>query len=51
MVKDTDIVPAIVRLNESIVLIKIMADDSVYSSFLSSLVSSRLLPKQICLSD
>lgn len=38
MVKEMDIVPAIVRLNKSIVLINIRADDAVYSSFLSSLL-------------
>lgn len=35
MEEETDIVPAIVRLNESIVLIRIMANDAIYSSPLS----------------
>ena len=37
MVKEMDIVPAIVRSNKSIVVIKIRADDAVYSSFMNSL--------------
>ena len=50
-VKETDIVPAMVRSNESIVLIKIMADDAIYSFSMSSLPFFWVLSKQICLSN
>ena len=51
MVKEIHIVPAMVRSNESIILIEIMADDAVYSFSMSSLPFFWVLPKQICLSS
>ena len=51
MVKEIHIVLAMVRLNESIILIEIMADDSVYSFSMSSLPFFWVLSKQICLSN
>lgn len=40
-----------VKLNESIILIEIMADDAVYSFSVSSLPFFWVLSKQICLSN
>lgn len=51
MVKEIHIVLAMVRLNESIILIEIMADDSVYSFSMSSLPFFWVLSKQICFSN
>lgn len=50
-VKEIDILPAMVGSNESIVLIKIMADDAIYSFSMSSLPFFWVLSKQICLSN
>lgn len=43
--------PAIVRSNKSVVLIKIMANDAIYSFSESSSPSFWVLSKQICLSN
>lgn len=43
--RDGHCLPAIVRSNQSIVVIKIRTDDAIYSSFLSSLLSFWVLCK------